>query len=76
MLIMSAPWDNGMLSVFSVLINSCLCLYSDTVYQPVGRVPAGAECLRSALWEMQGEEEERWRGKKNVCILIIYSKGP
>lgn len=23
-----------------------------------------------------GGEEERWRGEKNVCILIIYSKGP
>lgn len=74
LLITSAPWDNGMLLLFSVPINSCLCLYSDTVYQPVGRVPAGAEHLRSALWEMQGKGV--WVGKNNVCILIIYNQRP
>lgn len=49
LLITSAPWDNGMLSVFSAPIDRCLCLYSDTVAQPLGRLPAGAERLQSAL---------------------------
>lgn len=30
-------------------INSCLFVYSDTVYQPLGRLPAGGEWLQSAF---------------------------
>lgn len=59
-------------------INSCLYVYSDTVYQGLGRLPAGGEWLQSALWEMWdwGRREEYTHTKyththRNPCTQIV-----